>query len=191
MSSVFQNHTDVEHLVLNARLREEIEPYQDESLTVVDLESMTTEAENCYLQSMLAWEKAPVVPIRDWFEPVLSLPAINSLTAPQIEEILAITTCLLFEKGIVLQYTDHLSDRELYLMLQREILPSEEKKVDRNPTQPLVWQCIDRQFDEEIWLTYYADEFERNHWEQVNGRPAPMRLVAPYPRETPELFDGE
>ena len=51
---------DVDQLMLNAQLRNELEPFLDESLDVVDRHRMTTRHENEYLASMLAWERAPV-----------------------------------------------------------------------------------------------------------------------------------
>jgi hypothetical protein len=37
---------------------------------------------------------------------------------------------LLFEQRIVLDFTDHLTDRQLYTLIYRDILPSPEKKID-------------------------------------------------------------
>ena len=188
MSSVFQNQNDVDQLMLNARLRGEIEPYLDESVYAVDVGSMSTEMENQFLASMLAWEKAPVVPISQWFEPELTLPPLRSLTNAQVEEILAITICLFYEKGIVLEHSDHLSDRDLYCLIQRDILPSEEKRVVLE-NKKLVWQCIDPLVDQYDWLSFYASDEERHQWETEQGRPAPMRQVVPFPRAVPESYD--
>ena len=74
----FQKMSEVDHLILNAQLRQEIEPYIDESVTLVDTHRMQTSDENAFLASMLAWEKAPVLPIGKWFEPELKLPSPSS-----------------------------------------------------------------------------------------------------------------
>lgn len=185
MTHVYQNLTEVDHLLLNAQLRYELEPYIDESVTTIDMDQMPTEQENLFLASMLAWEKAPVEAIENWFDPPLRLPMARSLTDAQVEEINAITICMLYEKGVVLEYTDHLNDRELFAMIQRDILPSEEKRVEI-PGKKLHWQCIDPRFEEQTWLTYYADDLEREIWESKNGQAAPTRLPVPYPRETPD-----
>ena len=53
------NLNEVDHLLLNARLRDELEPFMDESVDLVDVRSMPTPQENEFLASMLAWERAP------------------------------------------------------------------------------------------------------------------------------------
>ena len=72
--------TEVEQLLLNAQLRDELEPYLDESLDVVDIKRMPTQDENEYLASMLEWERAPALPISRWFCPELILPRPDRLT---------------------------------------------------------------------------------------------------------------
>ena len=47
---------EVDHLLLNARLRDELEPFLDESVSLVDVRRMSTPKENEFLASMLAWE---------------------------------------------------------------------------------------------------------------------------------------
>ncbi|HQU47024.1 MAG TPA: hypothetical protein PK867_29740, partial [Pirellulales bacterium] len=71
--SRFSRSDDVDHLLLNARLRDELEPYFDESITRLNIQDLPTSVENEYLASMLAWERAPVVPIAEWFEPELRI----------------------------------------------------------------------------------------------------------------------
>ena len=62
---------EVENLLLNAELRDALEPLFDESIGRVNAEVMSVSSENDFLQSMLEWERAPIVPIRDWFSPPL------------------------------------------------------------------------------------------------------------------------
>ena len=61
----------------------------------------------------------------------------------------------LFEKRVVLDFTDHLTDRELYCLIWRDILPSPEKKID-NSSSYLHWDCSDASGDAQLWLRYYA-----------------------------------
>ena len=65
------NSDDIDHLLLNARLRDELEPFLDESIDLVNVSHMSTPKENEFLASMLAWERAPVLPISQWFNPEL------------------------------------------------------------------------------------------------------------------------
>ena len=74
---------EVDQLLLNARLRDELEPFLDESVHILDCRRLPTPEENEFLAQMLAWERAPVLPISRWFEPELVLPAPDKLSDAQ------------------------------------------------------------------------------------------------------------
>lgn len=177
-------NNDVDQLLLNARLRDELEPFLDESVEVVNTRMMPTHLENEYLASMLAWERAPVLPISRWFHPELVLPAPERLSDRQLARVLSRTIAALYEKQIVLDFTEHLSDRELYRVIFRDILPSHEKKLERTNTY-LHWQCIDVNQDPETWLKYYASPEEREAWQEEFGGALPPAEVPPFPRRSP------
>src|SRR5262245_31127277 len=103
---------DVDQLLLNARLRDELEPFLDESVHILDCRRLSTSAENEFLAQMLAWERAPVLPISKWFDPELILPAPDQLDDQQLRTLLAQTIERLYSRRIVLDFTDHLSDRD-------------------------------------------------------------------------------
>ena len=115
--------------MLNARLRDELEPFLDESVDIVNSRKLPTPEENEFLASMLAWEIAPVLPIAGWFSPRLVLAPPESLTAKQLHQALWDIIHQLFDKRIVLDFTDHLTDYELYCLIARDILPSPEKSA--------------------------------------------------------------
>lgn len=175
---------EVEELLRNAELRDELEPFLDESIDLVDVGRMPTPAENEFLESMLAWERAPVLPIGRWFEPELTLPPPDSLTDEQLHEALWDTIHKLYDKHVVLDFTDHLSDRQLYCLLYRDILPSPEKKVDL-PKNFLHWHCLDNDDDQETWLRYYATPHDREIWADETGHVPPAAEIPPYPRTMP------
>lgn len=177
--------SDVELLMQNARLRDEIEPFMDESVYLVDLDRMSVDNENEFLNSLLAWERAPVLPISQWFEPELKLPAHHELDDEQIRDQLNQAIGRLYEQNILLEYTQHLSDRQLYCLIVRDILPAQEKKVLLNDTW-LRWQCIDIVEDEESWLRYYASEEERDDWQRETGLKLPPTAEIPFPRSLPQ-----
>jgi len=179
-----QNHDDVDQLLLNAALRDALEPFLDESVDMVNSHTMTTPQENEYLASMLAWERAPLLALRCWFQPELNLPDPDELSDGELHELLWDTLDKLCENRIVLEYTDHLSDRELYCLIYRDILPAEEKKLDL-PKTYLHWHCLDRNSQPEPWLRYYATTQERKRWEHVHAGPLPPSEPAPYPRQIP------
>ena len=175
---------EVDQLLLNARLRDELEPFLDESVELVNIKEMPTSTENEFLASMLAWERAPVLPIGQWFEPRLELPSPDALDAERLHQILWETIERLFANRIVLDFTDHLSDHELYCLIARNILPSPEKKLDCSPTY-LHWHCLDPSDDPDIWLRYYASREEREAWADESGLPLPPATFPPYPRRMP------
>ena len=149
--SLSRRPDEVDHLMLNARLRDELEPYFDESIARLNVQDMPTSVENEYLASMLAWERAPVVPIAQWFTPELTIPHPDGLSDAALHETLWMVIHLLFEKRIVLDFTDHLTDRQLYCVIYRDILPSPEKKLDSWPRY-LHWDCADAGGEPETWL---------------------------------------
>lgn len=175
---------EVDELLLNAELRGELERYYDESLVVIDTERMSTRFENEYLRSILAWEQAPSLPISQWFEPELVLPSHDTLGDAELRERLPQILRMLFERNIVLEFTGHLSDRQLYCLIARDILPEREKKVAIANTY-LHWQCIDPLVEEENWLRFYADDEERCQWQSETGLALPPAEELPFPRATP------
>jgi hypothetical protein len=175
---------EVEELMLNAELRNELERFYDESLMVVDTQRMSTRFENEYLSSILAWERAPSLPISQWFEPELVLPPHDTLSDAQMQQWLDQTLRQLFDRNILLDFTGHLSDRQLYCLIARDILPEREKKVAIANTY-LHWQCIDPVVEEENWLRYYADDDERREWQLDTGLALPPMEELPFPRALP------
>ncbi|WP_145090042.1 hypothetical protein [Rosistilla carotiformis] len=174
---------EVDQLMLNAQLRDELEPYIDESVSRIDVRRMPLSQENEFLASMLAWERAPAIPISHWFEPALALPHPDELDRDELHDCLWNAIERLHSKRIILECTDHLTDRELYKIIFRDILPCREKKVDL-PRNFLHWRCFD-DGDNDTWLRFYATPNERWQWEQETGLTAPLAENPPYPRHMP------
>jgi hypothetical protein len=185
MSRFHRPHSDeVEQLLRNAQLRDELEPFFDESISMLNVRDLPTPVENEFLASMLAWERAPVLPIAQWFTPELVIPHPDELSPDELPDVLWDTIRKLYRKRIVLDFTEHLSDRQLYGLIYRDILPSPEKKIDGSSTF-LHWDCADAGGDPEIWLRYYASEEERRHWADEVGGPLPPAEIPPHPRKMP------
>ena len=175
---------EVDQLMLNAQLRDELEPFVDESMNLVNTHRLPTPRENEFLASMLAWERAPVLPISQWFSPELQLPHPDSLDEDQIHQVLWDTIHRLYDKRIVLEFTEHLSDRQLYCVIFRDILPSPEKKIDL-PKNYLHWHCLDDSDEPETWLRFYATKYEREQWADETELSLPPAQQPPYPRTMP------
>ena len=104
-----------------------------------------------------------------------------------LRELLEDAVDRLFCVRVVLEMTEHLSDRELYTLIYRDILPACEKKVDL-PGNYLCWRCLDES-DIETWLAYYATEAERLQWLEHNEGPLPEPMELPYPRKLPRASE--
>ena len=174
----------VEEILRNAALRDELEPYYDESISRVNVQHLPLTVENEFLASMLAWEQAPVLPICRWFEPELRPPRPDMLVDDDLHEILQNVVQKLFQRRIVLDFTEHLSDRQLYTLIYCDILPSREKKLDLG-TNYLHWDCAGTDGDPEIWLRFYATEAERDAWTETYRQPLPPVSRPPFPRDLP------
>ena len=133
---------------------------------------------------MLAWERAPVLPISRWFDPELSLPHPDKLDEPSLHKSLWDTIEKLYSQRIILDFTDPLSDQQLYCLIYRDILPSHEKKVEL-PKNYLHWHCLDDEDDFDTWLRFYATPDERNGWQTETGQIAPPAEPVPFPRQMP------
>lgn len=185
MESSQRPQTDeVDLLLRNAELRDQLEPFLDESILCINSRALSLRDENEFLASMLAWERAPAIPISQWFEPELQLPDPRSLSDDQLRQVLHATLEKLAEKRILLVHTDHLSDRELYQVILRDILPSYEKRLEC-PTASLRWDCADPVDNTDTWLRYYASQEQREAWSQSEGRTPPPRELPQWPRLLP------
>ncbi len=184
-----QSVDEVDELLRNAQLRDALEPYFDEAIGRVNVNELSTPEENAFLEQMLAWERAPVLPIAEWFSPPLSLPHPDDFSRTEegeqrLFDLLWDTINRLFEQRIVLDFTDHLSDRDLYCLIYRDILPSEEKKIDSTGSY-LHWDCADTSENQEVWLRYYASDDERQMWSEEQQEDLPPREKPPFPRSLP------
>ncbi len=175
---------EVEELLRNAQLRDELEPFYDESISRVNVRHLSLSVENEFLASMLAWERAPVLPIYRWFDPELRPPKPSALGPDDLHKILWDVIERLYEKQIVLDFTDHLSDLELYCVIYRDILPAREKKIELSGNY-LHWDCSHAGGDPEVWLRYYATDEEREQWAETYRQPLPPRLSPRYLRDLP------
>ena len=180
---------EVDDIMRNAELRDQLEPYVDEAICRVNVHAFSTAKENEFLASMLAWERAPVLAIAEWFDPPLLLPGpddfANDLDGEnKLHDLLWETIYRLFEKRIVLYFTDHLSDRDLYCLIYRDILSSQEKKLDSADSY-LHWDCADASHHPQIYLRYYASDEEREEWVREQNQLPPTRQKTPYPQQLP------
>src|SRR5207244_7092755 len=109
------------------------------------------------------------------------LPHPDRLSESQLRKLLGETIERLYSQRIMLDFTDHLTDRQLYCLIMRDILPSPEKKLDL-PRNYLHWHFLDDEAQPEVWLMYYASDEEREAWASETCQTLPPRRTPPYPR---------
>ena len=174
---------EVEELVRNAELRTELEPFADESISRIRLIHRSLRHENEFLAGMLDWEVSPAEPIAQWFVPELFLPPPERLDDGQLLRTLEHLIAKLFEKKLILDFTNHLSDRELYTLIYRDILPLREKNL-KHRNGFIHWDCSCG--DDEIWLRFYASDGERRDYQECTGGFLPPKEVPPHYRDLPQ-----
>jgi hypothetical protein len=91
----------------------------------------------------------------------------------------------MWEEGVVLYSTDHLSDRELYTLLWTDLLIEDD---DITPAGFAVTTHLDilggwSNEDMEVYLRHYADEETRKEWAKDYGKPLPVHVDPPYDRD--------
>lgn len=162
---------EVEAQIRNMELRTALEPYYDEAISRLKFSRLKREDD--YLESMLEWEIVKPTPIAQWFEPELCPPrTVDKISDQDIHDYLIYLLGKLKEKRIILRFSDHMSDRELYILVLRDVLPAKEKYLqtyigDRE------WDCIDIAENEMTYLKYYASREERQIWEDYYGETLP------------------
>jgi hypothetical protein len=124
------------------------------------------------------------LPIAKWFQPELTLPPPDKLSEAQLRKLLGETIERLYSQRIMLDFTDHLTDRQLYCLIMRDILSSPEKKLDL-PRNYLHWHFLDDETQPEVWLMYYASDEEREVWAEETGQELPPKQKPPHPRRMP------
>ncbi|MBQ9798602.1 MAG: hypothetical protein IJO40_01520 [Thermoguttaceae bacterium] len=179
----------------NAKLRDEVKEYLDDS-AFRRFGRLSVEEENEYLRETLAWEGAPIQPVADWLDATWR--PLNLSSASETEVLSALLDLLerLRRLNHEIWRADHLSDRRLYELIVRRILPCKLKRLT-SPRSPNVWnfefytetELLDAS-DESNWLTYYATPEERLLWSQEHNVALPQRKTPPFARRFPPLDGG-
>jgi hypothetical protein len=84
--------------------------------------------------------------------------------------------------GLVVEFTDHLSDRELYRYLREALQEETILSDDPNSACHLSPIGSGSEEDNEIYLRYYADDEERRFWAE-DGFTVPPKEPPPFRRD--------
>jgi hypothetical protein len=91
----------------------------------------------------------------------------------------------LWEEGVILYSTDHLSDRELYKVLWTDLLIEEEPVISKEWPVTTHLDLLGgwSNDDMDVYLRYYADENARREWAADYGKSIPEHVDLPYDRD--------
>jgi hypothetical protein len=91
----------------------------------------------------------------------------------------------MWDEGVILYSTDHLSDRDLYTLLWTDLLLEDHEIL---PADFPVTTHLDvlggwSNDDTQVYLRYYADQDTRKEWAAKYGKSIPEHVDPPYDRD--------
>jgi hypothetical protein len=141
-----------------------------------------------HLEKLDAWlerDEGGSIPADLLQERGLTLPHLDTMDDAALHEKLWETIRAMSGIGLYLDFTDHLSDRELYARLCNDVLVTETFLDPEDPDSGAVVQLVNCGTDEDdrIYLTYYADEETRKDWSEDFGIALPPVRPLPFDRD--------
>ena len=183
---------EIERALRLGELRYEVEKVAGEPVAESLAPGTPLDVQEQFWKHVLAFESAPQVKLQDLLyqrlgfqaQPVEELEDEEGVHEALWELIAALATIRVF-----ICFTDHLSDRELYRLLEQEVLPGKTVEMEEGSE----WN---QHFDiaefptagypepSDIYLAYYADDETREQWERdFPEMPIPPKVSAPYDRD--------
>jgi len=181
---------EAERQIRIQRMREQLERNGTDWKAVAQEHDLSPESEEAMLQRVLYLETAP----RTTYAKMLladdvELPSPDSLETDEAAhaKLWEVIHGLAYRR-VFLFYTNHLSDRELYSKLWFTHLNQTTIDMSWDPDSGCFMDLLDGQNveDAQQWLRYYADEEERQWWQDTmheEGQPLPPSEPAPYTRD--------
>ena len=131
-----------------------------------DSGDLSSEERERFWRNIVAFETAPLTTLLQQLRDAgCELPEPESMTDDQLTVKLGEVIDALARLRVFLEFTDHLSDRALYIRLLRDELPQEIPWLPNDPRG--VWHLqftSGSEEDTDAYLRYYADEDERRQW---------------------------
>lgn len=149
---------------------------QEKALPEVELE---------FLEQVIGFETAPMTTWREKLsEAGYRMPSPETLNDDQVGLEVWQVIQRLSELHAYIDSTNHLSDRELYEKLWEHLNePVPDLTMGENAACHLEILAAGEEKDDQIWLMYYADDQDRQHWEQEFGVDLPPKCTPPYDRD--------
>lgn len=142
--------------------------------------------EEQFWKDVLAFEHAPLAKPFDLLTRAgITVPAPGDLEDARLPDTLWEVIEGLAALNIFLHYTDHLSDRELYARLWDELLHDDVEMTDDESATQVDLSGNGTDEAVQIYLKYYADDAEREHWAKDWPDVAiPDRAPRPFDRDS-------
>ncbi|MDO5309729.1 MAG: hypothetical protein Q4G03_09630 [Planctomycetia bacterium] len=154
----------------NIALRLKLKDYSDGTVSWLGRARLSLAEENDVLRAYYHWEESAISTVQSWFQPPLSVIESAKVSKKELADALRDLALKLNEKGHVLLFTDHISDRPLYRLIVSYILPSELKNLE-NSHAPIYWNFSyfsprgrRMKTNDYVWLAYYASDQQRAKW---------------------------
>lgn len=129
-------------------------------------------------------EEAGDIPLEFLRQRGIDIPALPPADDAQLRAKLQELIEEMFEIGIVVEFIDHLSDRDLYRYLVDDVLLVE---MMLSTSVGGHWNISPigggSEADNDIYLRYYADDEDRELWRRDFGDPLPPKEEPPYGRD--------
>jgi hypothetical protein len=158
-----------------------------EKISFEVLDSCSADAQEQFNENVGAFEQAKwEQPFRVLVESGVSLPPPGELTDSELKDKLWGAIDSLALMGVYLEHTDHLSDRELYLLLWGDVLREEMAIQSGISTLACHVDLIGSGSteDNDIYLKYYAHDDDRILWtKEFPEEPVPRRESPPFDRD--------
>jgi hypothetical protein len=152
-----------------------------------ELESTPPEVKEGFWKHVVEYEEAPWTTHFQQLERAgLSLPAPETLNDQEVTAKLWELINKMAQMRILLEDTDHLSDRELYTTLWSDELREETKDILLDQDSACHYQMLSGGSDEDnqLYLKYFADEKWREWWRKdYPDDPMPDHEDPPYDRD--------
>lgn len=139
----------------------------DGRMVVYESENLGPGLQEQFWQQVVEFETAGTTDLVKELKAVgVDLPDPDSLNDEALHSALWATIEALGRMRVYLDQTDHLSDRELYTLLWRDLLPEEMAALDVDGGSAWHIDILGGWSEEDtaLYLKYYADETTRQHW---------------------------
>ena len=174
-----------EHYELIERLKAQAAAAADGRIVAYESDGLTPGVQEHFWRNVVDFETAETTDLAKELNAIdVELPEPDDLDDVALHKALWSIIEGLARLRVFLDQTDHLSDRELYTQLLRELLPEEMPALDVDENS--AWHIDVLGYDKpELYLKYYADEKTRESWRiDFPDDPIPPREDPPHHRDS-------